>query len=193
MGLSADAYARALRALLPPSKLWRTDADGVVSKLLLAAGDELARVDGRADDLLREADPRTVDEMLPDFEAALAITASGDLAARRAMVLARLLLRQRVRPADYKQVLAPLLGLDPADVVVLERTHAIAAAMGDDREIYRFFIYRDPSLPGTYDVEAAQQVLDLMAQSHTVGHVIESISFLCDDEFSLCDRDLLGA
>jgi hypothetical protein len=32
-----------------------------------------------------------------------------------------------------------------------------------------------------------------MQPDHTVGTVIESIAFKCDDAHSLCDRDLLGA
>jgi hypothetical protein len=65
--------------------------------------------------------------------------------------------------------------------------------MDDEREIYRFFIYRDPTLPGTYYLESAQQLLDEMEHSNTLGQVIESVNFLCDDQYSLCDRDLLGA
>jgi len=100
---------------------------------------------------------------------------------------------QGFRPADFQQEMAPLLGQDPADVVVLERSRAVAIAVGDDREIFRFFVYRDPTLPGTYFLSSAQQHIDAMKPDHTVGYVIESINFLCDDPHSLCDRDLLGA
>jgi len=89
--------------------------------------------------------------------------------------------------------LAPLLAQAPADVVVIERTRAFAIAVGDDREIYRFFIYRDPTLPDVYFLASAQAQVDRMQPSHTEGTVVESINFLCDDPHSLCDRDLLGA
>jgi hypothetical protein len=244
---------------------------------------------------------------------------------RRARVVARLVRRQRYRPVDFQAALAPLLVLDPGQVAVIQRTRAFCVAIGDDREIYRFFVYRDPALgafsvidpgeagnqgfevitthgvwpvemrarsgttiaisfvdnanftaatvevhdgqrwtgsawvaepstcgvlvtgndtraivlvslieaaingasqlvqvtpnpsddpansvvmadmgssneiavfpPGTatYFLASAQELLDSMAASHTRGHVIESINFLCDDPFSLCDRDLLGA
>jgi hypothetical protein len=69
----------------------------------------------------------------------------------------------------------------------------MASSMGDDREIYRFFVYRDPALPGTYDIEGAQALVDDISPSQTAGYVVESIDFLCDDPYSLCDRDLLGA
>lgn len=192
MGLTAEAFARMMKQLLPPGSIWRLDPDSLLSKLLLASGDELVRVDGRAWDLIAEANPQTADELLPEWERLLELSSDGTLAERRARVVARLVLRQRVRPVDYQQALAALLGLAAEDVVVVERSRADAIAMDDDREIYRFFIYRDPGEPGTYDLDSAQDLVDSMAHSHTKGHVIESIDFLCDDEFSLCDRDILG-
>jgi hypothetical protein len=72
-------------------------------------------------------------------------------------------------------------------------TQAFAASIDDDPEIYRFFIHRDPASAGTYYLDSAQEIVDAIKPSHTDGHVIESIDFLCDDPYSLCDRDLLGA
>lgn len=68
MGLSADAYARMLKALLPRGALWRLESDSIISKVLLAISDELARVDVRGDDLIREINAPTTLELLPDFE-----------------------------------------------------------------------------------------------------------------------------
>ncbi len=422
MGLSAEAYARMLKALLPPGRIWRLEAESGLSKVMLGAADELVRVDGRADDIIRESDPRTTDELLPDFEEELGLVVSdrkvlslvrassqyaaisdaaqtgldvtgaltiealirigniagladnsqlrivsknqvsgdqrgfyatlirpalgqhrlmlavtelgtggtgfeytvdisslvpigewhrvafrfnpaggagiGDRAAifvdgaevpelsavggaassianntaefavgresagsdywqgeiadlrvwsralsdaeiangatsatdlegnwplngdyndrssnlnhltasgspvflaipalieeRRAHVVSRLLLRQRVRPADYQEVLAPVLGLNPEDVEIIEHSRAHAIAVGDDQEIYRFFVFRDPVLPGFYDIAQAQAIVDEISHSHTKGYVIESDNFLCDDPFSLTDRDILG-
>lgn len=192
MALSADAYARMLKALLPPGKIWRLDSDGVLSRIFLACGDELDRVDQRAQDLIREADPRTADELLPEFEAELGLVAEGTIDERRARVVALLLRRQRFRPVDFQQVLAPLLGQDAEDVVVLEQSRAFAILVGDDREIYRFYVYRDPGAPGSYDLSSAQELVTRMKPSHTEGHVIESIDFVCDSPFDLCDRDRLG-
>jgi uncharacterized protein YmfQ (DUF2313 family) len=186
------AYARMLKALLPPSKIWKLDADGVLSAVALGSADELERVDGRVRDLLEEADPRTTLELLPDFERVLGLVSEGSLDERRARVVAQLLRRQRFRPVDFQEALAPLLGQDAADVVVIETSRAQAIAVGDDREIYRFFIYRDPGLPGSYDIASAQDIVDRMKPSHTLGHVIESTSFLCEAPSSLCDRDRLG-
>ena len=193
MGLGADAYARMLRGLLPPGRLWRLIGGSVLNRLLLGCADELARLDQRVADLLNEADATTATELLPEFERELRLDPAATLDERRARVVARLVRRQRFRPVDFKTALAPLLAQNAADVVVLERTRAFCVAVGDDREIYRFFIYRDPTLPGTYFLPSAQEMVDKMAPSHTAGQVIESINMRYDDPHSLYDRDLLGA
>ncbi len=188
----AAAYARMMGALLPPSRMWRLDVGGILAKVLLACGDELERVDARGQVLLEESDPRTTDELLSDFERMLGLATDGTIDQRRTRVVAFLLMRPRYRPIDFQVALAGLLGQLPADVDVIERTPAEAAAMGDPREIYRFFIYRDPALPGTYDIAAAQAIVDRIKPSHTEGYVVQSLNFLCDDPLSLCDRDSLG-
>lgn len=188
----ATAYAQMLLQLLPDGRLWRR-VGSLLERLLLGSADELARLDARAADLLRESDPRTAVELLPEYERELGLDGSGPLAERQANVVARLIRRQRFRPADFRDALAALLAQDAADVVVLERTAAFAASISDPREIFRFFIYRDPTLPGTYFLSSAQTLVDEMKPSHTIGTVIESIDALYDDPFTLYDRDLLGA
>lgn len=191
-GTSGDAYARMMMALFPPGKIWRWVAS-LLTTFIRGCADELARLDARTIDLLNEADPRTTDELLPEAERELALPSDGTNAERQARIVGRLVARQRYRPVDFQQALGPLLAQAPADVVVLERTPAMAAALGDVREIFRFFIYRDPTLSGTYFLDSAQALVTKIKPSHTIGTVIESVDFLCDDIHSLCDRDLLGA
>ena len=188
----AASYQRMLKALLPPGRLRRA-VDAVLSKLLLGSADELERLDARVAVLLKESVPSEADELLPEYEADLDLEPTGTDAERAARIEARYVARQRYRPADFQLALAPLLGLTAAQVVVVERTAAQALAMGDQREIFRFFIYRNPALGGTHDLGAAQALVDDIKPSHTQGHVGLSINFLCDDPNSLCDRDLLGA
>lgn len=192
---TAEEYARVMARLLPPGRLWRLDALATLVAAFRAAGDELERVSGRVLDLLSEGDPRTATaaELLPDFERVLGLDGSGTEAERQAKVVARLTQDRGFRPADVAETLAPLLDLAIADVDVIERTTADQVVIDYPREIYRYFVYRDPALSGTADIDAAQTQLELMEHSHTKGHVIESIDFECDDPFSLCDRDLLGA
>lgn len=190
--MNAAGYADMLRSLLPPGRLWRF-FDGLILPLLQGCADELGRLDTRAADLLDELDPTTATESLPEWERDYDLPSDGTTAERQARVLARYIALERRRPVDFQNILAPLLGLDPADVDVIERTAAQAASLGDVREKKRFFIFRDPALPGTYYLDSAQALLDDINRSTCVGHVIESISFICDDPRSLCDRDLLGA
>ena len=193
MGVVADMYKRMQEALLPPGKLWRLIGASLLDKLFAGASDELERLDGRITDLLREAVPANCSELLPEHEAELDLTPTGTTAERKARVVALTLADGGVRPVDFQNALAPLLGQLPADVDIIEITHAQAVAMGDDREHYHFYVYRDPAAPGTYYLASAQALLDQMCRSSCNGQVIESINFLCDDPFSLCDRDILGA
>lgn len=188
-----NKYARMMFALLPPGRVWRLIGDSFLGNVFAACADELGRIEARAAALIEEADPRTAVELLPEYEAELELESTGTTAERQARIVARLVARQRYRPSDFQTALAPLLGQLAEDVVVIERSRADAIAMGDDREIYRFFVYRDPTEPGTYYLDSAQALVDKIKPTHTKGHVIESIDFLCDDGFSLCDRDILGA
>ena len=185
-------------ALLPPGKLWRL-FESTLSSLFLGTADEMARVDARVDDFLNELDPRTATELLPEYERELALVAAATTAERRANIVALLVRRQRFRPVDFQQALALLLAQDPSQVVVIERGRAFAIAVGEAREIFVFFVYRDPTQPGTYFLASAQAIVaDYATQrggmkpSHTKGYVIESVAFACDDTFSQCDRDILG-
>ena len=192
-----DRYCRMLRDLLPPGRLWRLDEGSVLHRFLCAAAEELARVHQRALDLLREADPGQAAELLEEWEALHALVA-GDATpdARRAAVVARRIKRQRVRPADWQATLAGLLSATAEQIEIIERKHADAVAMQDDQEIYRWFVFRDPAIepvldPG-FNLGPAQQIVDDYQHSDTKGHVIMSKDFLCDDPYSLCDRDILG-
>lgn len=192
--LPATSYARMMLALFPPGRLWRL-VGSTLASTITACADELTRLHTRALDLIEESDPTTAYELLPEYERDLEIGVGvGTIAERRARVVARIVARQRYRPVDLRTALAPLLGQTPAAVTIIERSHAVAVTMGalDGREIFRFFVYRNPALPGSYYVASAQALLDAIKPSNTSGAVIESINMLCDDPYSLCDRDILG-
>ncbi len=98
MAASPEAYLYQLQALLPPGKAWSRDPDAVLSKLLLAMGDGLARAARRAEDLLEEIDPRTTVELLPDWERVAGLPdpcagPSPTLATRQAILTAKLISR----------------------------------------------------------------------------------------------------
>lgn len=68
MSLNAENYLQQMQALLPNGLAWAKSSDTVLAKLLTAFAEEFKRVDYRADDLLNEADPRTTNELLAEWE-----------------------------------------------------------------------------------------------------------------------------
>ena len=68
MGMTAMDYRAQLQALLPPGDAWPRRPDALLTKLLAALAEELARVDVRADQLLGEALPEAALELLSDWE-----------------------------------------------------------------------------------------------------------------------------
>lgn len=187
-----NAYARMMAALLPPGKVWRLIGASITAALLAGCADELGRLEARTTDLLNEAIPSTTIELLPEYESELALPSTGTNAQRQARIVARLIARQRYRPVDFQNALAPLLAQLPGAVVVIETSHAQAVSMRDVREIYRFFIYRDPALPNTYDLASAQTLVDQIKPSHTRGYAIERLSLIVDEPHSICNRDIVG-
>lgn len=68
MALTDNDYLRQLQALLPPGPAWPKDDDALLTRLLAGLSKEIARVDGRAWQIVEEADPRTVAELFSDWE-----------------------------------------------------------------------------------------------------------------------------
>jgi len=66
--VTAEQYLAQLQALLPPGAAWPRESGAVLTDLLLALADELARVDARGEDLTNEANPQATFELLGDWE-----------------------------------------------------------------------------------------------------------------------------
>jgi uncharacterized protein YmfQ (DUF2313 family) len=85
------SYVRQLRNLLPPGVAF-DELQPELKKMLAALAEELARVDARGIDLINEADPRTADETIADWERVLSLpdeqvpVIAGTLAERRIAV-----------------------------------------------------------------------------------------------------------
>ena len=98
MALTDADYLIQLQALLPPGPAWPQDDAATMTRLFAGLAQELARVDGRALQLLEEADPRTTAELFADWERvaglpdACAVAFGGDqtVAQRRAALVGRL-------------------------------------------------------------------------------------------------------
>lgn len=57
---------------------------------------------------------------------------------------------------------------------------------------HHFYVYRNPALPGSPDLAAADATLRGLKQAHTVGAVITSKVAICDDPNSFCDLTPIG-
>lgn len=68
-----EKYKRLLPNLLPRGKLWQPKEQPIFKQLLDSFAVELCRVEERAKDLLREADPRQALELLEDYERLLGL------------------------------------------------------------------------------------------------------------------------
>lgn len=96
--MTESDYLQQLVALLPRGPAWSADEDSVLLERLQGWAATMARIDGRAGDLLVEADPRTTTELLPDWERVaglpddceLAFDVVGTEGQRRLALLARL-------------------------------------------------------------------------------------------------------
>lgn len=178
--MDAEAYADQLEKLLPRGPLWRPEPGGVLANLLLAAADELARVDGRARDLLEEADPRTTSELLDDWERVAGLPDPcadpiTDPDERRAVLVAKLVGIGGINQADYVAVAADL-GFH----VEIEELHPWAAGIGfaggkltNDAWAFVWYVHAGD------DLSAAEQsklecFLRPLAPAHT------SVAFLYD-------------
>lgn len=73
MGLSALDYREQLQALLPPGGAWTRQPDAVLTRVLDAIAQEMARLDARAQILIDESDPRSTAELLADWERVAAL------------------------------------------------------------------------------------------------------------------------
>tara|TARA_B100000700_G_scaffold15695_1_gene15458 strand:+ start:6083 stop:6670 length:588 start_codon:yes stop_codon:yes gene_type:complete len=119
MALTRDDYHGILDALAPPGQALPSNPESLWQRLLEARAGAFARLDGRADRLLEEADPRTASELLPDWER---VTAMPDLCVEAEQTLAE-------RRAAVERVMAGTGGASTAYFIEL------AAALGYTIEI----------------------------------------------------------
>lgn len=113
MQLEAGHYLQILQALLPKGIIWPRDPESDLGRLLYGLAEEMARVDGRAADLVDESDPTTTLELLSDFERVCGLPgkcSSGEdtVEQRRGEVLAKLTSRGGQTPAYFIELAAQL-------------------------------------------------------------------------------------
>lgn len=118
---STDDFVAALRGLLPRGLIWTREPARRLTLLLEGLSAELARVHGRANDLVTEADPATATaaECLPDWERVAGLpegpSPPAGVPARRAELLGKLKARGGAS-ALYWEGLATTIGATTPDV-----------------------------------------------------------------------------
>ncbi|WP_439471351.1 YmfQ family protein [Brevundimonas sp.] len=111
-----EDYLAQLKTLLPQGVAWPQESGTVLDALLGAWAEELARADAMGAQLLVEADPRIVDQMLGDWERAYGLP-DGCVVADPTIAGRRLAVHQKVaslggQSKGYFVGVAALLGYD---------------------------------------------------------------------------------
>ncbi len=114
MGFDTTNYLRLLQALLPRGRAWNRDEGSTLTEVLQAQADELARIDGRSENLLNERDTRRTSELLIEHENDLGLpddcSEEGEtIAERRLVAHAKLIALGQQNPAYFIE-LADALG-----------------------------------------------------------------------------------
>ncbi|WCT72044.1 DUF2313 domain-containing protein [Sphingomonas naphthae] len=114
--LDAARYLQQLQALLPQGQAWSRAPDAMLTRLLAAMADGMARVDARSADLLEELDPSTTLELLGDWERVAGLPDAcvpvGGSIADRQTALARKIAGLGGQSVGFFVDLAARLGLD---------------------------------------------------------------------------------
>jgi uncharacterized protein YmfQ (DUF2313 family) len=95
MSFTSENYRDLIRSLCPKGKAWVIEPGTNLYNLLWAFADEFSRVDARGDDLINEADPRSTNELIEEWEAMVGLpddctAVGGSLQQRRDNIVARL-------------------------------------------------------------------------------------------------------
>lgn len=78
MARTDEQYRKLLRSLMPKGSAWNTEGSSILQKILHALGGELARIEGRAENLHEERDLNTTTELLAEHEEDFGLPLEGD-------------------------------------------------------------------------------------------------------------------
>lgn len=209
--MSASDYRAQLQALLPTGAAWTREEGSVLTALLDAQAQELARLDLRAHQLLDETDPRTAFSLLDQWEGVLGLpdpcTASADTLSLRRLSAWRKLAYQSGQTRDFYIALAAAIGFDieihefDPEVDAYDASLAAEVAAGRWRYIWRvhvinagtfnYFVAGDVAGTALLAGEAAldiECIITAARPAHT--HVV--FSYPTDDDESVGELRLEG-
>jgi uncharacterized protein YmfQ (DUF2313 family) len=122
----ASDYQNALLALLPTGEAWVSEPDGELAKLMLALGEEFARIDARAVQLLAESVPSGADDLLEEWEADYGLpdscSASSQTEEERKLALVQ---KYRLYGSQSRVFLIEMAAVLGIDITITEYHHRV--------------------------------------------------------------------
>lgn len=177
----AHDYQQQMIQLLPSGRAWAATPGGVLDSLLGGLAEEFARIDGRANRLLDEADTMTALELLPDWERVLGLPDAcmpiADNITERQIAVTQKLAAIGGQSRAYFTELAANLGY----VVVIEEFSSFCAGdyAGDDvnGEDWKF-TWRVNVQPPEADIPENQYILSELVAGGTAGERLRGFGAL---------------
>jgi uncharacterized protein YmfQ (DUF2313 family) len=193
MAQSSAAYLLMLQALLPRGRAWPRDPDAVLTQVLGGMADGLAQVDADLDRLMLEADPRTADVTLPDWQRNFGLPYPGvgpftSNADAQAAIVAQMNFKGGKSRAWFEQ-LATTLGFD-SYITQLRPFRASLSGAGSStdtdpaRYAWTFTVFTaDPT-------SQAALTLQYLVQQYTPAETFVTLTFV-DPDASVFEVDFL--
>jgi uncharacterized protein YmfQ (DUF2313 family) len=181
---SSAAYAEALKRLLPNGDAWSPIKGTLWSDILEAIAIEFTRLESRALSLSEEADPRTVSDLLSEWEsvAGLPDTCTGvlSLLAHRRLALWQKLTESGGQSRAFYQAVAAKLGYV---IDIQEFKPFVAGSLAGDRLYSKRWrhVWRVVAFSNGIPVIALECIIRRLSPSHTT--VLFSYPLTAEPEF----------
>lgn len=135
MALTQADYLAALKAAMLKGRAWVADIGTTMHQLWAGVAIEFARIDARVEDLVKESDPRTTVEMMPEWEAFAGlpdpcVITDQSLQQRRNALTSKLLMQGGQSRAYFLQI-ADEMGYQDAVIEEFEPFRAGESGAGD--------------------------------------------------------------
>lgn len=177
--MNKDDYKNQLIALLPVGGIWPSpQVVNNLTQLLDALAEELARIDGRAENLMSETFPNTTVEMIADWErnTGLPFDCTGALETlqqRRAAILSVLTI-ERSLSAVYYIELASRLGFEITIEETAPYTWQVTSAIDENAVYFR----AGESVAGDPLIQTLNNLLECVMQLLKPAHTVVTFNYI---------------